>query len=119
TSSSTPSSGSSGAIRTTRRWWMYQSPPFPTRSHRSGHGRRSASAREQHQPTRRSRHQQRQPEPVALPLARAAAERGEDEVVARGGLAGGGEELSQPFLLLGGEHGATPLDILLKRAEAA
>src|SRR5262249_6985099 len=99
---------------------MCQSLPPPTRSHRSAHGRRGSSAREQHQPSRRSPlNTPRPPAPVARPAARGAAERGEDEALARGDFAAGGEELPQPFLPFEGEGGATPLDILLKRTQAA
>src|SRR5215472_3934369 len=112
-----PSSGSSAAIRIIRRWWTYRPPPCP--APRSASRRRDASAPGEGEPSRRSDQQQRHPDPVALPLARATAERGEHEAVPRGDLAARGEELPQPLLLLRGERGAPPLDVFLERAETA
>src|SRR5262249_58434074 len=93
--------------------------PGPGRAPRPAGGGAGAPPPGEGDPPRRSPQQQRHSDPVALPLARAAAKRGEHEAVPRGDLAARGEELPQPLLLLRGERSASPLDVLLERAETA
>src|ERR1700730_14243906 len=83
--------------------------------------RRPRTDRARCEPARGDRPEEaeRQPEPEALPLTRAAAQRVQDEAVAGRGLAARGEELTQPLLLLFAELRASPLHVLLESLEPA
>ena len=62
---------------------------------------------------RRRPHEEREPEPEALAVARVGPKRGQHHAVAGGDLAAGGEELAQALLLLGGRSRARPTAVLL------